>query len=153
MRSLRFLQRPQSLRQGFQEFVNRAKDEWGVKYVRALPGEIVEDPKTGDLIIWYEDTTENVTKNMKADIVVLCPALVPRATDKELAGILGLELDEFGFMKSKDPLFAPVDTNRPGIYICGYCQGPKDIPESVAQASGSAARAAEVIVAVGKEAH
>jgi heterodisulfide reductase subunit A len=139
---------------GFQDFVNRAKNEWGVKYIRALPGEIAENPKTGDLTIWYEDTTENVTKNMKADIVVLCPALVPRVTSKELAGILGLELDEFGFMKSKDPLFAPVDTNLQGIYICGYCQGPKDIPESVAQASGAAARAAEaIVVAAGKEAH
>ena len=139
---------------GFQDFVSRARDDWGVKYIRALPGEVVEDSKTGDLIVWYEDTTENTTKNMKADIVVLCPALVPRATSKELAGILGLELDEYGFFKSKDVLFSPVDTNVPGIFICGYSQGPKDIPESVAQASGAAARAAEVIaLEARKEAH
>ena len=139
---------------GFQEFVTRAENEWGVKYVRALPGEAVEDPKTGDLTIWYEDTIENVTKNMKADLVVLCPALIPRASNKELAGILGLELDEYGFFKPKDSLFAPFSTNVPGIFMCGYCQGPKDIPESVAQASGAAARAAEIIaLAAGKEAH
>jgi len=130
---------------GFQDFVTRARDEWGVKYIRALPGEIVEDPKTHDLTIWYEDTTENVTKNMKVDLVVLCPALIPTATNKELAGVLGLDLDEYAFFECKDPLFAPVDTNVPGIFICGYSQGPKDIPESVAQASGAAARAAEVI--------
>ncbi len=130
---------------GFQDFVTRAEDEWGVKYIRALPGEILEDPKTRDLTLWYEETTENVTKNMKADLVVLCPALIPKATNKELAGILGLELDEYGFFESKDPLFAPADTNVPGVFICGYCQGPKDIPESVAQACGAAARAAEVI--------
>jgi len=130
---------------GFQDFVKRAQNEWGVKYIRALPGEVVEDPKTHSLIIWYEDTKENTTKNTEADLVVLCPALVPRITNKELAGTLGLELDEYGFFKPRDVLYTPVDTNVPGIFICGYCQGPKDIPESVAQASGAAARAAEVM--------
>jgi len=130
---------------GFQDFVTRAQNHWGVKYVRALPGEIAEDSKTGDLTLWYEDTRENVTKGIKVDIVVLCPALVPRAANKEVGVILGLELDEYSFFKPKDPLFAPVDTNVPGVFICGYCQSPKDIPESVAQASAAAARAAEVI--------
>jgi len=130
---------------GFQDFVKRARDEWGVKYVRALPGEVMENPETRDLTISYEDTEENMTKSMTVDLVVLCPALVPRVTNKELAGILGLELDEYGFFKSRDILYAPVDTNKQGIFICGYCQGPKDIPESVAQASGAAAKAAEAI--------
>ena len=130
---------------GFQEFVSRARDNWGVKYIRTLPGEVMEDSETGDLTVWYEDTTENVTKNMKVDLIILCPVLIPRLTSKELANILGLEIDEYGFFKSKDLLFAPVDTNVPGVFICGYCQGPKDIPESVAEASGAAARAAEVI--------
>jgi heterodisulfide reductase subunit A len=130
---------------GFQDFVNRARDEWGVNYVRALPGEVVEDPKTYDLTLWYEDTEENKTKSMSVDLVVLCPALVPRVENKELAQILGLELDEYGFFKSKDMLYTPIDTNVPGIFICGYCQNPKDIPESVAQASGAAARTAETI--------
>lgn len=139
---------------GYEDFVNRARDEWGVKYIRALPGEVVEDAKTGDLTLWYEDTTENVTKNTKVDLVVLCPALIPRAANKELAGIIGLELDEYGFFKPKDPLFAPVDTNVKGVFICGYCQSPRDIPESVAQASGAAARAAEAIAsAASSEAH
>jgi len=137
---------------GFQDFHTRAQDHWGVKYVRALPGEVVEDSKTGDLTLWYEDTRENVTKSIRADIVVLCPALVPRAANKEVSVILGLELDEHGFFKPKDSLFAPVDTNVPGVFICGYCQSPKDIPESVAQASAAAARAAEVMVlSAGKE--
>jgi len=130
---------------GFQEFVSRARDNWGVKYVRTLPGEITEDSETGDLTVWYEDTIENVTKNMKADLIILCPVLIPRLTNKELANILRLEIDEYGFFKSKDSLFAPVNTNVPGVFICGYCQGPKDIPESVAEASGAAARVAEVI--------
>jgi len=64
---------------------------------------------------------------------------------------MSLELDEFNFFKSKDTLTAPVDTNIPGIYACGYCQCPKDIPESVAQASGAAARAAETLACLAKE--
>jgi len=139
---------------GFQDFVTRAQDYWGVKYVRALPGEVVEDSKTGNLTLWYEDTKENVTKSIDVDVVVLCPALIPRAANKEVAVVLGLELDQHGFFKPKDPLFAPVDTNVPGVFICGYCQGPKDIPESVAQASAAAARAAEVIaLSVSEEVH
>jgi heterodisulfide reductase subunit A len=130
---------------GFQDFVTRAKDESGLKYIRALPGEVIEDPKTGELTIWYEDTIENLTKSINVDLVVLCPALIPRTANKELAGILGLELDEYGFFKPKDPLFSQVDTNVTGVFICGYCQGPKDIPESVAQASGAAGRVAETL--------
>jgi len=128
---------------GFQDFINRAKDTWGVRYVRALPGEITEDSKTGKLVVWYEDTTENTIKNLQADIVVLCPALVPKPDNQKLAKILSVELDEHGFFKSKDTMLAPIDTNVPGIFIAGYCQGPKDIPESVAQASGASGRAAE----------
>lgn len=128
---------------GFQDFINRAKDTWGVKYVRALPGEITKDSKTGKLIVWYEDTTENAIKNLQADIVVLCPALTPKPDNQKLAKILGVELDQHGFFKSKDPMLAPIDTTVPGIFIAGYCQGPKDIPESVAQASGASGRAAE----------
>lgn len=139
---------------GFQDFVTGAQTHWGVKYVRALPGEVLEDSKTGNLTLWYEDTMENVTKSIEVDIVVLCPALVPRAANKEVGVILGLELDEHGFFKPKDPLFAPVDTNVPGVFICGYCQSPKDISESVVQASAAAARAAEVIaLSASREVH
>lgn len=138
---------------GFQEFVNRARDEWGVKYIRGRPGEIKENPRTNDLIIRYENTVSRKAEELKVDLVVLCPALIPTDSNEKLAKILGAELDEYGFFKSEDLLFAPVDTNVPGVFTCGYCQGPKDIPESVAQASGAAARAAEAIaLATHKEA-
>lgn len=137
---------------GFQEFVDKAKKEYGVKYVKAHPGGITEDPITKDLQIYYEDIPTGEMKKLTTDMVVLCPALIPKEDNKKIAEIMGLELDEYGFFKSKDELTAPVDTNVPGIYICGYCQSPKDIPESVAQASGAAARAAETIMCVTKEA-
>jgi heterodisulfide reductase subunit A len=136
---------------GFQEFVDRAKKEYGVKYIKAHPGGITEDPITRSLQIHYEDMPTGKMKTLSADLVVLCPALIPKADNKKLAQTMSLELDEFSFFKSKDTLTAPVDTNIPGIYICGYCQCPKDIPESVAQASGAAARAAETLACIAKE--
>jgi len=136
---------------GFQEFVNRAKKEYGVKYIRAHPGEISEDPATKNLQIYYEDISTGEIKRFTADLVVLCPALIPKEDNKKIAETMGLELDEYGFFKSRNELTAPIDTNVPGIYVCGYCQSPKDIPESIAQASGAAARAAETIMSVAKE--
>jgi heterodisulfide reductase subunit A len=139
---------------GFQEFVDKAKRQYDVKYVKAHPGGIAEDPTTRNLQIHYEEIKTGEMKKLCTDMVVLCPALVPKDDNKQIAEAMGLELDEYGFFKSKDQLTAPVDTNIPGIYICGYCQSPKDIPESVAQASGAAARAAETIVScMAKEAN
>jgi heterodisulfide reductase subunit A len=129
---------------GFQEFVDKARREHGVKYIKAHPGGIAEDPITRNLQIYYEDMPTGEMKKLSADMVILCPALVPKDNTR-IAETMGLELDEHGFFKSKDVLVAPMDTNVPGIYVCGYCQSPKDIPESVAQASGAAARAAETI--------
>jgi heterodisulfide reductase subunit A len=136
---------------GFQEFVDRAKEEYNVRYIKTHPGGIAEDPARKSLQIHYEDMKTGEMKTLDADMVVLCPALIPKAENKKLAEIMGLELDEFGFFKAKNLLTAPVDTNIAGIHICGYCQSPKDIPESVAQASGAAARAAETIAWVAKE--
>ena len=65
-----------------------------------------------------------------------------RASDK---GLIGIELDEYGFFKAKDILANPIETNAPGIFVAGCCHGPRDIPESVTEASGAAAKVAEVI--------
>jgi len=134
---------------GFQEFVNRAREDYGVNYIRSRPGEIREDPKTKSLTIWYDDTfTREIKSLCDVDLVVLCAALIPRESNKKLAEITGIELDECGFFKVTHPLMAPVDSTVPGIYVCGYCQSPKDIPDSVAQASAAAARAAEALALV-----
>jgi heterodisulfide reductase subunit A len=138
---------------GFQEFVDKAKKQYDVDYIKAHPGGIAEDPMTKSLQVHYEDMKTGQMKKLCTDMVVLCPALVPKEDNKRIAGQMGLELDEYGFFKSRDQLIAPIDTNIPGIFICGYCQSPKDIPESVAQASGAAARAAETIACATKEAN
>jgi heterodisulfide reductase subunit A len=130
--------------QGFQEFADRAQSHWGVEYIRGRPGEIRKNPVTNDLIILFEDTIAGNVQRKELDLVVLCTTLIARPENKELAKILGLELDEWGFFHSSDEVRNPIETQVPGVFLCGCCHGPKDIPESVAEASGAAACAAEV---------
>jgi heterodisulfide reductase subunit A len=130
----------------FQEYIARAKEEYQVTYIRGRPGSIGEDAETGNPIVRYEDTTVRRLLEMEVDLVVLCQALVPRYGQQEIAGLLGVVLDEYGFVHTPDRLLRPVDTSVPGIFACGYCQSPQDIPESVAQASGVAARVAELLL-------
>ncbi|MDD2777364.1 MAG: CoB--CoM heterodisulfide reductase iron-sulfur subunit A family protein [Methanocellales archaeon] len=134
---------------GFQEYVDRAKNEYEVRYIRSKPGEITEDKETKNPVIWYDDTVTRQVKRLEVGLVVLCTALVPSKGIKELADVLGVELDKNRFFKIADPLYAPLDSSREGILVCGYCQGPKDIPEAVTQAKGAAARAAEVLACLG----
>ena len=77
-------------------------------------------------------------------MAVLCTTMISRPENADLAKILGLELDEWGFFKPKNHLLNPIESEIPGIFLCGCCHGPRDIPESVAEASGTAALAAEV---------
>ncbi|MCK4403182.1 MAG: FAD-dependent oxidoreductase [Dehalococcoidia bacterium] len=128
----------------FQEYVTRAKEEYNVTYIRGRPGRVAVNPENQNPIVWYEDTTTAETKNMEVDLVVLCQAMTPRGS-KELAEMLGIELNEYGFVEVPDKLSHPVDSTRPGIFACGYVHSPRDIPDSVTQGSGAAARAAEVI--------
>jgi heterodisulfide reductase subunit A len=128
----------------FQEFVTRAKEEWGVNYVNGRAAVVIEDPVTQNLLVRYENVAEGKIEELWADLVVLCPALVPREDNRVLAKILGIELDVDGFLKTKDSLLMPVETNVDGVFVCGYCQSPKDISESVTQASAAASKAAEV---------
>ncbi len=128
----------------FQELVTRAKDEWGVNYVNGRASVILEDPATFNLLIRYENIEEDKIDELHSDLVVLCPALVPMEDNKLLANSINLELDNYGFFKTKDELLMPVETNVDGVFVCGFCQAPRDISESVTQASAAAAKASEV---------
>ena len=117
-------------------------------YIRARPGRIEVNPENDNPIIWYEDTTTGEVKSFEAELVVLAQAGIPQIAE-ELAELLGIELDENGFVKTPDKLSQPLDTTKPGIFACGYVHSPRDIPDSVTQASGAAGRAAEVITTGG----
>jgi len=127
---------------GFQNYIARAEREYNVTYIRSRVAEIAQDSEENP-VIWYEDTSSQEVKSMTVDLAVLATCLVPRRDAGPLAKVVGVALDEYNFFQTA--LFSPVDTTIPGIFTCGYCQGPLDIPESVAQASAAAARAAETL--------
>jgi len=127
----------------FREYIARAEQEYKVTYIRSRPSKITENPDNRNPIVWYEETTARARTSMEVDMVVLCQALVPSASTKEISDILHLSLNDYQFINIPDRLFHPVDTEIPGIFACGFCQEPQDIPDSVVQASAAAARAAE----------
>ncbi len=131
---------------GFNEYVERAKSDYQVTYINS-DGTVKENPDNHNPIIVYDIAGRPA--EMEMDIVVLATTLVPRPATKKLAEVLGIGINEFGFIESVDNVFAPVDTKVPGIYIAGYCNEPMDIPEAVTQASGAAARATEAIIELG----
>ncbi|MGD0500566.1 MAG: FAD-dependent oxidoreductase [Bryobacteraceae bacterium] len=120
----------------FDSYVNRARDEHGVKFIRAIPSRVLEMPGSKTPRIRYFDQ-EGVEQQQDFDLVVLSVGLRPSSAVEKLAGRLGVDLNEFGF--SRTGRLSPLATSRPGIYVAGAFQEPKDIPESVAQASGAAA--------------
>ncbi|UCE44628.1 MAG: CoB--CoM heterodisulfide reductase iron-sulfur subunit A family protein [Methanobacteriota archaeon] len=130
---------------GFQEFVSRARDIYGVRYVRSRPAKI--QPANGDsgVLMSYETRgAAGESKTEEFDLIVLCPALTPSTNNTDLAEKLDVELDGEGFFRTPD-IAHPVDTTGKGILVCGFASGPIDIPDSVSQASAVAARAAELI--------
>jgi heterodisulfide reductase subunit A len=128
---------------GFQEYIERAQKEYGVKYVRARAAEITQDEKQNP-VVWYENTDARRVDSMVVDISVLATSLVPSSGTENLAKVLGVGLDEYGFFLTNP--YSPVETSKPGVLVCGYAEAPLDIPESVAQASGAAGKAAEMIL-------
>jgi len=128
----------------FYEFTQRAQEEYGVKYFQTKISTIKEDPETNDLIIHYEDLKTGEFKDFRANLVVLATPLVPSSGTEHLASLLDLELDHYNFYKEKS-YFDKAQSSKDGIYLCGFAQGPMDIPETVADASGVASQVATLL--------
>jgi len=129
----------------FDGYVNRARDENGVEYIRAMPSRVVEMPDSRNARIRYFDENGEQCER-EFDMVVLSVGLRPSASVQDMARRLGLELNQFGFCETNR--FAPLSASKPGVYVAGAFQEPKDIPESVAQASAAASCAMEQLAAV-----
>ena len=128
----------------FYEFTQRAQDEYGVKYFQTKISTIEEEPETNDLIIRYEDLKTGTFNDFRANLVVLATPLVPPEGITELATILKINLDKYKFFKEKS-YFNKSLSSKEGIFLCGFCQGPMDIPETVADASGVAGQIASLL--------
>ena len=125
---------------GFWGFYQKAVEN-GVKYIRARPYDVFEDPETKNLTVKYENLDTGEIEEEEVEILVLSTGLIPSERNKRLAKVLKIELDNLGFFKEKDPLLTPLETNVEGIYMCGGATGPIDISESVVQASAASMKA------------
>jgi heterodisulfide reductase subunit A len=133
---------------GFEDLYHRAK-EHGVLFIRGLPAEIDQDPTSQDLVIRSEDTDSGKMLTRKYGMVVLSIGIEPRADNDIVQKLLTLSRTSDGFFLEAHPKLRPVDAPTPGIFLCGCAEGPKDIKDSVTQASAAAARA-NILMAQGK---
>lgn len=122
----------------FDKYVDRAKNEYGVRYQRAMISSVREKAGTGDLMMRYADEDGTLVEET-FNMVILSIGFEPHADALEFAKIFGIEPNVHRFPKTTQ--FKPVDTTRPGVYVTGIYQGPKDIPETVMQGSAVAGNA------------
>ncbi len=122
----------------YEEFVQRAMEEDDALYLRGKVSKIFrEGDKT---VVWGTDTLTGQNVEIAADLVVLATAMAPRPEGKRIAQMLNLPIDENGWILPADDNVRPMETLQPGIFVAGVASGPKDIPETVAQASGAAGK-------------
>ena len=125
---------------GFEELLMRSRAS-GVKYIRGLPGEVNEDPESGNLQVVVENTTSNRLESHEFDLLVLAVGAVPARNTETIRQMVSLSKSPSGFIKEAHPKLRPVDTPTKGVFIAGSVESPKDVRESVTQASAAASRA------------
>ncbi len=123
----------------YEEFVRRAIEEDGVKYVRGRVSRVYEE--NGKLVVKGEDTLAGKPVTINADMVVLATAMMAQSDSSQLAQKLGVPYDKYGFLNEVHPKLRPVETSSGGVFLAGACNSPRDIPDSVAMASAAAAKA------------
>lgn len=132
----------------YEEFYNRLLKE-GVNFVRGRVGEVTNVAETaeekGKLIMLVEDTLIGEQRRIPVDLVILCCAIEPQKDSQAIARLLRISRSADGFFLEKHPKLDPVATFSDGIYVAGCCQGPKDIPDTVAQASAAAAQVLSIL--------
>jgi len=123
---------------GYEEFVTRAMEEDDTVYIRGRVSKVF--PTDGKVMVWGVDTLTGSKVEIAADLVVVAAAIVPSEGSRRVAQLLGVSVDEFGFYTPVDAEMTPIESGIPGVFLAGACMGPQDIPETVAQASGAAAK-------------
>jgi heterodisulfide reductase subunit A-like polyferredoxin len=141
-----FMMDMRAFSKGYEGYYQRAKQQYDIEYTRCRISSLDEDPETGNLIVRYArdlGTGGAVMEEEIFDLVVLSVGMEISESVKDLGTSLGVELDEYGFCQT--PIFDPLQTSRPGIFAVGPFREPKDIPETVVDASGAAADAAALL--------
>jgi heterodisulfide reductase subunit A len=133
---------------GYEEFYNRLLEE-DVKFIRGKAANVTDRTKNpeeqGKLLVEVDDTLTGKFTRIPVDMVVLAPAMTARKGARDLARMLNLSTDKNGFFLERHPKLAPLSTMTEGVFIAGACQSPKDIPDTVSQATGAAAEALTVV--------
>jgi heterodisulfide reductase subunit A len=133
---------------GFEDLYMRSKEE-GVKYIRGIPGEVVENPDSGNLVLTVENTTTGKLEKHELEMLVLSQGVIPRKDNDVIKKLLTLSSTSDGFIMESHPKLKPVDAPTKGIYIAGCVESPKDVKDSVTQAGAAAARAS-ILLNAGK---
>lgn len=122
----------------FDEFYRRAVEDYGVHYIKGMVGKVV--PENGKLKVQASDLIANEQLHIDADMVVLAAAVEPDKSARPLATMLTASMDTNDFFTEAHPKLRPVESPTAGVFLSGMCQGPKDIPDTVSQASACAAK-------------
>ncbi|MCJ7513678.1 MAG: FAD-dependent oxidoreductase [Anaerolineales bacterium] len=142
-----FMMDMRAFSKGYEAYYQRARRQYGVEFTRCRISTVAEVPESRDLSIRYARAESSADASRltrdEFDLVVLSVGMETSPAVRKLAGDLGVELDDYGFCHTV--LFNPLETSRPGVYAVGPFREPKDIPESVVEASGAAARAAGLL--------
>jgi heterodisulfide reductase subunit A-like polyferredoxin len=123
---------------GYEEFAQQAMEEYDVLYLRGKASKVFQE--NGHVTVWGVDTLTGLPIEVEADLVVLATATVPRPDAQALGQLLRISTDEHGFFSEAHPKLRPVESLTAGVFLAGAAQFPKDIPETVAQASGAASK-------------
>jgi heterodisulfide reductase subunit A len=139
-----FYQDIRAFGKSFEDMFQRSK-ETGTRYVRGLPGDVEEDPTTGNLLVTVENTTSGKLERHELDMLVLSVGVEPPKDLAKISRLLTLSKTSDGFLMESHPKLKPVDAPTRGVYFAGFCESPKDIKDSVCQAGAASSRAGAIL--------
>ena len=128
----------------YDEFFRRAVEQYGVDYIKGMVGKVYNE--NGKLMVQGSNLIDNEQVTIESDLVVLAAAIEPEPAVRKIATLLTASIDTNNFLTESHAKLRPVESPTAGVYLAGVCQGPKDIPETVSQASACAAKVIGLLV-------
>ena len=128
----------------YDEFYRRAVEQYGVDYIKGMVGKVYNE--NGKLMVQGSNLIDNEQITIASDMVVLATAIEPEPSVRKIATLLTASIDTNNFLTESHAKLRPVESPTAGVYLAGVCQGPKDIPETVSQASACAAKVIGLLV-------